>query len=106
MVIAGKDGRNDRPDGGSVQTGVEQTGPLHGVKVVELGVWIAGPAVGGILSDWGADVVKIEPPSGDPARGFRTMLGGDLDTNPVFELDNRSKQSVVVDLSTADGRTV
>jgi crotonobetainyl-CoA:carnitine CoA-transferase CaiB-like acyl-CoA transferase len=74
--------------------------------VVELGVWIAGPAVGGILSDWGADVVKVEPPGGDPARGFRTMLGGDLDTNPVFELDNRSKRSVVVDLSTPEGRLV
>lgn len=80
------------------------TGPLRGVKVVELGVWIAGPAAGGILADWGADVVKIEPPTGDPARTFRQMLGGDLPTNPVFELDNRSKRSLAVDLSTPDGR--
>ena len=87
-------------------TAGEATGPLRGVKVVELGVWIAGPAVGGILSDWGADVVKVEPPSGDPARGFRTMLGGDLDSNPVFELDNRSKRSIVADLSSTDGRQV
>ena len=89
-----------------MQTAAEPTGPLRGVKVVELGVWIAGPAVGGILSDWGADVVKIEPPTGDPARGFRKMLGGDLDSNPVFELDNRSKRSIVLDLSSTDGRQI
>ncbi|TMM18164.1 MAG: CoA transferase [Actinobacteria bacterium] len=82
------------------------TGPLSGVKVVELGVWVAGPAAGGILADWGADVVKIEPPRGDPARTFRRMLGGQLPTNPVFELDNRSKRSIAVDLSTEQGRQV
>jgi crotonobetainyl-CoA:carnitine CoA-transferase CaiB-like acyl-CoA transferase len=81
----------------------EATGPLAGVKVVELGVWVAGPAAGGILADWGAEVVKIEPPTGDPARTFRRMLGGDLPTNPVFELDNRSKRSVALDLSRTDG---
>jgi crotonobetainyl-CoA:carnitine CoA-transferase CaiB-like acyl-CoA transferase len=84
----------------------EPTGPLRGVKVVELGVWVAGPAAGGILSDWGADVVKIEPPSGDPARGFQKMLGGDLPSNPVFELDNRSKRSIVLDLSSSEGREI
>src|SRR5947209_19837249 len=80
------------------------TGPLAGVRVVELGVWVAGPGAGGILADWGADVVKIEPPNGDPARSFQKMLGGDLPTNPPFELDNRGKRSVVVDLATEDGR--
>ena len=78
-------------------------GPLEGVKVVELGVWIAGPAAGGVLADWGADVVKIEPPEGDPARLFGAMLGDDLPYNPVFELDNRGKRSVVLDLTTDDG---
>src|SRR5947209_5942522 len=78
-------------------------GPLAGIRVVEIGVWVAGPAAGGILADWGADVIKIEPPAGDPARGFREMLGGDLPTNPVFELDNRSKRSVVLDLATPSG---
>src|SRR5215218_8169939 len=81
-------------------------GPMDGVRVVELGVWVAGPAAGGILADWGADVVKIEPPAGDPARTFQRMLGGDMPNNPVFELDNRSKRSVVLDLSTAEGREV
>src|SRR5215475_10416315 len=79
-------------------------GPLDGIRVIELGVWVAGPGAGGILADWGADVVKIEPPEGDPARTFGRMLGGDLPTNPVFELDNRSKRSVVLDLSASEGR--
>jgi crotonobetainyl-CoA:carnitine CoA-transferase CaiB-like acyl-CoA transferase len=78
---------------------------LEGIRVVELGMWVAGPAAAGILCDWGADVVKIEPPEGDPARGFTQMLGGDLPTNPVFELDNRGKRSVVLDLATEQGRS-
>jgi crotonobetainyl-CoA:carnitine CoA-transferase CaiB-like acyl-CoA transferase len=76
------------------------------LRVVELGVWVAGPAAGGLLADWGADVVKIEPPDGDPARGFLTMLGADLPFNPPFELDNRSKRSIVVDLTQPDGLAV
>ena len=79
------------------------TGPLEGVRVVELGVWVAGPGAGGILADWGADVVKVEPPEGDPARNFGRMLGGDLPVNPVFELDNRGKRSVALDLSSERG---
>ncbi|MDH4169703.1 MAG: CoA transferase [Acidimicrobiia bacterium] len=80
------------------------TGPMHGVRVVELGVWVAGPAAGGILADWGADVVKVEPPAGDPARSFQQMLGGDMPNNPPFELDNRSKRSIVIDLTDDAGR--
>ena len=81
-------------------------GPLEGIRVVELGVWVAGPAAGGILADWGADIVKIEPPSGDPARTFASMLGADLPFNPPFELDNRGKRSIVLDLTDADGRAL
>ena len=80
------------------------SGPLEGMRVVEVGVWVAGPAAGAILADWGADVVKIEPPGGDPARSFQRMLGGDLPSNPPFELDNRNKRSVVIDLATEAGR--
>jgi crotonobetainyl-CoA:carnitine CoA-transferase CaiB-like acyl-CoA transferase len=80
-------------------------GPVEGIRVVELGVWVAGPAAGGILADWGADVIKIEPPTGDPARAFGRMLGLDVGTNPPFEMDNRSKRSVVLDLTTAEGRS-
>ncbi len=79
-------------------------GPLAGVQVVELGVWVAGPAAAAILCDWGADVIKIEPPAGDPARSFQRMFGADMPTNPVFELDNRGKRSIVLDLASADDR--
>jgi crotonobetainyl-CoA:carnitine CoA-transferase CaiB-like acyl-CoA transferase len=82
-------------------------GPLEGVRVVEIGVWIAGPAAGMILADWGADVVKIEPPGiGDPARTFSKMLGADLPFNPPFEMDNRGKRSVVLDLSRDAARAI
>lgn len=81
------------------------SGPLHGVRVVELGVWIAGPAAAGILCDWGADVIKIEAPKGDPARMFAQLLGGDMPTNPPFELDNRGKRSVVLDLTHDEDQT-
>ena len=79
-------------------------GPMEGVKVVELGVWVAGPAAGGILADWGADVIKIEPPTGDPARMFGRMLGIEDGVSPPFEMDNRGKRSIVLDLTTDDGR--
>ena len=74
------------------------TGPLEGVTVVELGVWVAAPAAGGILAD------KIEPPAGDPARMWGRLLGLGPGVNPPFEMDNRSKRSVVLDLRTVDGR--
>src|SRR6516165_239642 len=80
-------------------------GPVEGIRVVELGVWVAAPAAGGILADWGADVIKIEPPRGDPGRMFGRMLGCDLGTNPPFEMDNRSKRSVVLDLTSDEGRS-
>ena len=79
-------------------------GPVEGIKVVELGVWVAGPAAAGILADWGADVIKIAPPTGDPGRMFGRMLGCDLGVNPPFEMDNRSKRSIVLDLTTEAGR--
>ena len=82
-------------------------GPMAGVRVVELGVWVAGPAAGLILADWGADVVKIEPPGiGDPARTFARMLGGDLPFNPPFEMDNRGKRSIALDLRQDAGRAL
>lgn len=82
-------------------------GPLEGVKVVELGMWVAGPACAAILADWGADVIKLEPPGGgDPARSFQAMLGEMMPDNPVFELDNRSKQGIAVDLRRAEGQAI
>ncbi|MCV7300331.1 CoA transferase [Mycobacterium barrassiae] len=79
-------------------------GPLEGIRVVELGVWVAGPAAGGILADWGADVVKIEPPTGDPARMFGRMLGVEDGSSPPFDMDNRGKRSIVLDVTTDEGR--
>ncbi len=86
-----------------VRASGRMSGPLAGVRLAELGAWVAGPGAGGILADWGADVVKIEPPQGKPARNFGRMLGGDLRVNPVFELDNRGKRSIALDLSTERG---
>lgn len=80
------------------------SGPMEGVKVVEMAVWVAGPAASGILCDWGADVVKIEPADGDPMRGILALLGGAVPINPLFELDNRGKRSVCLDLRSEEGR--
>ena len=83
------------------------SGPLEGVKVVELGMWVAGPACAGILADWGADVVKLEPPGGgDPARTYQRLFGEEMPDNPVFEMDNRSKRSVAVDLRVPEGQAL
>jgi len=80
-------------------------GPLEGIKVVEMGVWVAGPSCAAILADWGADVVKIEPPEGDPFRGlFAGLLN--LPANPPFELDNRGKRSIALNLDDAAARAV
>jgi crotonobetainyl-CoA:carnitine CoA-transferase CaiB-like acyl-CoA transferase len=82
-------------------------GPLQGIRVVELGVWVAGPSASGVLADWGATVVKIEPPTGDPFRGlYLTAAGVELPANPPFELDNRGKRSVVLDLRVAEAREI
>lgn len=78
---------------------------LKGIRVVELTVWVAGPAAGGILADWGAEVTKIEPPGGDPMRAFfRASIGSKVAHNPPFDLDNRGKRSVCLDLTDPAGR--
>jgi crotonobetainyl-CoA:carnitine CoA-transferase CaiB-like acyl-CoA transferase len=81
-------------------------GPLEGVRVVELGIWVAVPSASAILADWGADVVKIEPPDGDPLRGLAAtgLVPYQPDINPAFQLDNRGKRSVVLDLRSPEGR--
>lgn len=82
------------------------TGPMQGIKVVELGIWVAAPAAGSILADWGADVIKIEAPGGDPLRAASAaVLPPDVTTNPHFNADNRGKRSMVLDLRTEEGRT-
>lgn len=78
---------------------------LEGYRVVELGIWVAGPGASGILADWGADVIKIEAPAGDPMRRvFNLIAGHGQPESPPFDLDNRGKRSVELDLGTDEGR--
>lgn len=82
-------------------------GPLAGIKVVELGLWVAAPSAACMLGDWGAQVIKVEPPAGDPFRGlFASLMGSPASLNPPFELDNRGKRSVVLDLEKEEGRGI
>jgi crotonobetainyl-CoA:carnitine CoA-transferase CaiB-like acyl-CoA transferase len=80
--------------------------PLQGLKVIEHATYIAAPGAGGLMADWGAEVVKIEPPGGDPIRRFFDTIGADMGVNPVFDLDNRGKRSIMVDTATAEGRAI
>ena len=69
------------------------------LRVVELGVWVAAPSAAALLADWGADVIKVEAPTGDPMRNVFGSLGIEDDmANPAFALDNRGKRSVALDL--------
>lgn len=78
---------------------------LEGLKVVEYATYIAAPGAGGVMADWGADVVKVEPPGGDPIRMFFASVGIEgVAVNPVFELDNRGKRGVILDTTKDAGR--
>jgi len=69
---------------------------LEHIRVIEIATYIAAPSAGAILADWGADVIKIEPPSGCPMRkAFETEQG----FSPVFDMDNRGKRGIVLDLA-------
>ena len=79
-------------------------GVLDGIKVIELGAWVAGPSAGALLADWGAEVWKVEPPNGDPFRAVIAAQGySDEIPNAPFTVDNRGKRSVVLDLRTSAG---
>ncbi|MGW0585953.1 CaiB/BaiF CoA transferase family protein, partial [Streptomyces sp. NPDC002920] len=78
--------------------------PLEGFSVVELGMWVAAPAAATMLADWGADVIKVEAPTGDPNRYTLRHVGQDIDSAPPFETDNRGKRSVVLDLRSEEGK--
>jgi crotonobetainyl-CoA:carnitine CoA-transferase CaiB-like acyl-CoA transferase len=85
-------------------------GPLDGVRVVEVANWLAAPSAAAMLADMGADVIKVEPPAGDAYRAHR--LGAyvgypyDFKTNYGFELDNRGKRSITLNLESPAGRLV
>ena len=78
-----------------MQHQLERMGPLAHLKVLEIGHYIAGPFCTRILGDLGAEVIKIEPPGGDPVRGW----GAEVNGNSVwFSVHGRNKLSVVLDL--------
>jgi formyl-CoA transferase len=77
---------------------------LAGLKVIELGQLIAGPFAAKTLAEFGADVIKIEPPGGgDPLRGWRMLKNG---TSVWWQVQSRNKRSLALDLRTADGQEV
>ena len=77
---------------------------LEGLRVVEYATYVAAPGAGGIMADWGADVIKVEPPGGDPIRQFFASVGVEEERNPVFDLDNRGKRSIVLDTAQQSAR--
>jgi crotonobetainyl-CoA:carnitine CoA-transferase CaiB-like acyl-CoA transferase len=82
---------------------------MQGVRVLEVAQFTFVPAAGGILADWGADVIKVEHPlRGDTQRGFINMGGVAVepDRNPLIEHPNRGKRSVGIDVSTPEGQEV
>jgi crotonobetainyl-CoA:carnitine CoA-transferase CaiB-like acyl-CoA transferase len=81
-------------------------GPLDGVKVVEITMFQQGPVAGMRLGDLGADVIKVEPKTGDPGRGMMRIIGADTGLkgrNFYFESNNRNKRSIVLDMRTEKG---
>jgi len=81
---------------------------FDGLRVIDCASFIAGPAAATVMSDFGAEVVKIEPPdAGDPYRRRATPpVGPGLKSNPGFELDGRNKKSLALDLRLPAGQTV
>ncbi|PPI97559.1 CaiB/BaiF CoA transferase family protein [Nocardia nova] len=78
--------------------------PLAGVRVLELGNYIAAPTAGRILGDFGAEVIKVErPKTGDELRNWR-LYGGD--TSMLYRTVNRNKKSITLDLRTEAGRAI
>ena len=79
-------------------------GPLAGLKVLELGQLIAGPFAAKTLADFGADVIKIEPPgTGDPLRKWRLLKDG---TSVWWQVQSRNKRSVALDLRKPEGQDI
>ncbi|HRO60603.1 MAG TPA: CoA transferase [Burkholderiaceae bacterium] len=76
--------------------------PLAGLRVIELGQLIAGPFCGRMLGDFGADVIKVEPPgTGDPLRHWRVLRN---DTSLWWHVQSRNKRSVAIDLRHPEGQ--
>ncbi|MBS7528349.1 CoA transferase [Fusibacter paucivorans] len=80
---------------------MQNTKLLSGLRVVEMATFIAGPSCARILGDWGAEVIKVEPPRGDIYR-FTGGLVQD-DENPVFALENSNKRFIAIDMKKPEG---
>jgi crotonobetainyl-CoA:carnitine CoA-transferase CaiB-like acyl-CoA transferase len=76
---------------------------LHGVRIVELSGHVAGPYAGALLGDLGADVLKVEPPTGDTHRGRNPKHE---QYGPSFRALNRNKQSLTLDLGSPEGHAI
>jgi formyl-CoA transferase len=77
---------------------------LKGVRVIEMGQLIAGPFAGKTLGEFGAEVIKIEPPgAGDPLRNWRLMKDG---SSVWWQVQSRNKRSLALDLRGAEGQTI
>jgi formyl-CoA transferase len=80
-------------------------GPFDGVRVVEVAAWTFVPGAGAIMADLGADVIKVEPPTGDPQRGLMNLMNRvEGAPNPFIEVPNRGKRSITLDLQSDGGR--
>jgi crotonobetainyl-CoA:carnitine CoA-transferase CaiB-like acyl-CoA transferase len=77
--------------------------PLQGLRVIEMGQLLAGPFTGTILAYFGAEVIKVEPPTGDPVRGWREVRDG---TSLWYRSLGRNKKSVTLDLKSVQGRAL
>ena len=80
--------------------------PLAGIRVLEVASWLAAPSCAALMSDLGADVVKVEPPGGETYRRFMKTLVGDDVEHPSYQFDNRGKRGVCVDLDDPDARAL
>lgn len=78
--------------------------PLAGIKVLELAQMIAAPSAGLLLADYGADVIKVEPPQGDSCRQLKSPEARALPVSPVFSGYNRNKRLIREDLQRPDAR--
>lgn len=79
-------------------------GPFEGVRVIEVASWTFVPGAGAIMADLGADVIKVEPPTGDPQRGLRNAINADASApNPFLQVPNRGKRSLTLNLNSPGG---
>jgi crotonobetainyl-CoA:carnitine CoA-transferase CaiB-like acyl-CoA transferase len=80
---------------------------FDGVRVVELAQWVFVPVAGALLADWGADVVRVDRPEGDPYRALATQgIGTDSSVNLSVALANRGKRSIALDIRSEAGQRV